>query len=116
MGNCFSSSAKHDAEKDKIGERAQPSNELINTIPNTPQPTPPQEVVRPVVQQLAENDTNNLNAKIFVALYDYDARTDEDLSFRKGEHLEILNDTQVSNSSFLSILRFLFTFFPSLKR
>ncbi|XP_026685509.1 tyrosine-protein kinase Src42A [Diaphorina citri] len=32
--------------------------------------------------------------QIFVALYDYDARTDEDLSFRKGEHLEILNDTQ----------------------
>jgi len=32
--------------------------------------------------------------KVFVALYDYDARTDEDLSFKKGEHLEILNDTQ----------------------
>ncbi|KAK6179772.1 hypothetical protein SNE40_012057 [Patella caerulea] len=34
------------------------------------------------------------SSKVFVALYDYDARTDEDLSFRKGEHLEILNDTQ----------------------
>lgn len=34
------------------------------------------------------------NVKVFVALYDYDARTDEDLSFKKGEHLEILNDTQ----------------------
>ena len=33
-------------------------------------------------------------AKLFVALYDYDARTDEDLSFKKGDHLEILNDTQ----------------------
>lgn len=33
-------------------------------------------------------------SRVFVALYDYDARTDEDLSFRKGEHLEILNDTQ----------------------
>lgn len=32
--------------------------------------------------------------KVFVALYDYDARTDEDLSFKKGEHLIILNDTQ----------------------
>jgi hypothetical protein len=30
----------------------------------------------------------------FVALYDYEARTDEDLSFKKGEILEILNDTQ----------------------
>ena len=35
-----------------------------------------------------------LMAKLFVALYDYDARTDEDLSFKKGEHLEILNNTQ----------------------
>lgn len=34
------------------------------------------------------------SGKIFVALYDYDARTDEDLSFLKGHHLEILNDTQ----------------------
>ena len=34
------------------------------------------------------------SGKVFVALYDYDARTDEDLSFKKGEHLEILNDTQ----------------------
>ena len=34
------------------------------------------------------------HSKIFVALYDYDARTNEDLSFKKGEHLEILNDTQ----------------------
>ncbi|RWS06212.1 Tyrosine-protein kinase Src42A-like protein [Dinothrombium tinctorium] len=32
--------------------------------------------------------------KVFVALYDYDARTDEDLSFKKGEHLLIINDTQ----------------------
>lgn len=35
-----------------------------------------------------------VNNKVFVALYDYDARTDEDLSFKKGEHLIILNDTQ----------------------
>lgn len=40
------------------------------------------------------NQSVNSGAKIFVALYDYDARTDEDLSFKKGEHLEILNDTQ----------------------
>ena len=39
-------------------------------------------------------DLSNGLSKIFVALCDYDARTDEDLSFKKGEHLEILNDTQ----------------------
>lgn len=30
--------------------------------------------------------------KIFIALYDYDARTAEDLSFKKGEKLEVVND------------------------
>ncbi|OUC45921.1 putative SH3 domain protein [Trichinella nativa] len=31
---------------------------------------------------------------LFVALYSYDARTPEDLDFKKGEELEILDDTQ----------------------
>ena len=31
--------------------------------------------------------------KIFIAMYDYEARTSEDLSFEKGEQLEIVNDT-----------------------
>lgn len=31
--------------------------------------------------------------KIFIALYDYEARTTEDLSFDKGEKLEVVNDT-----------------------
>jgi len=30
----------------------------------------------------------------FVALYDYEARTNDDLSFQKGEILEIINNTQ----------------------
>lgn len=30
---------------------------------------------------------------IFIALFDYDQRTSEDLSFNKGERLEILNNT-----------------------
>ena len=29
---------------------------------------------------------------IFIALFDYDQRTSEDLSFKKGEHLEIINN------------------------
>ena len=39
-------------------------------------------------------DVPQVTGKIFVALYDYEARTSEDLSFQKGEQLEILNDTQ----------------------
>jgi fyn-related kinase len=50
-----------------------------------------QDLTRPLPDPISEP---NLQTKTFVALYDYDARTDEDLSFKKGEHLEILNDTQ----------------------
>ncbi len=45
-------------------------------------------------QNLLHHHLPPLGTKVFVALYDYDARTDEDLSFKKGEHLEILDDTQ----------------------
>lgn len=48
---------------------------------------------RPLPDPVDMNGSGNMS-KIFVALYDYDARTNEDLSFKKGEHLEIINDTQ----------------------
>lgn len=47
-----------------------------------------------VMGQSSGNGHIGPSSKIFVALYDYDARTDEDLSFKKGEHLEVINDTQ----------------------
>ncbi len=31
---------------------------------------------------------------LFIALFDYEARTEEDLSFKKDELLEVLNDVQ----------------------
>lgn len=37
----------------------------------------------------------NLKQKeLFVALYDYEARTNEDLSFKKGEVLDLVDDSQ----------------------
>ncbi|XP_055839507.1 tyrosine-protein kinase Src42A-like isoform X2 [Episyrphus balteatus] len=90
MGNCLRSE-KPDTDKLNI-DRTNALEELP-VLQNPMQQTPPQEQIRPV-PQIPENETSSSNAKIFVALYDYDARTDEDLSFRKGEHLEILNDTQ----------------------
>lgn len=45
-------------------------------------PNPPQER-QPYVPQ----------GPIFIALFEYDQRTSEDLSFSKGERLEILNNT-----------------------
>ena len=90
MGNCFSNPT--DAEKEKPDRIGNPSIEAASQAsPGGGVPTPPPDPIRPMPQI---PDTDVPTAKIFVALYDYDARTDEDLSFRKGEHLEILNDTQ----------------------
>lgn len=88
MGNCFSSPSDRDIDT-RVGVTPIIEDPTLQT---TSVPTPPPEALRPVPVNTTEPDQTN--AKIFVALYDYDARTDEDLSFRKGEHLEILNDTQ----------------------
>lgn len=88
MGKCFgkprSDPAKNEASAD--------------IDPPTIQHPDPASIVNPSPIPQPEPELPNANTKIFVALYDYDARTDEDLSFRKGEHLEILNDTQVTKT------------------
>ncbi|XP_032877991.1 tyrosine-protein kinase Fyn [Amblyraja radiata] len=38
--------------------------------------------------------SQTVGVTLFVALYDYDARTDDDLSFHKGEKFQILNNTE----------------------
>lgn len=98
MGNCLRTE-KPNVDKTTLDQRGGPQDEAVSVVLTGVQQIPmpigqPQEQIRPI-PQIPENETSNVNAKIFVALYDYDARTDEDLSFRKGEHLEILNDTQV---------------------
>ncbi|XP_023291863.2 tyrosine-protein kinase Src42A isoform X5 [Lucilia cuprina] len=96
MGNCLRTE-KSDIDKTHVDQRIPLDDAAAVGVTGVPQIAlpigQPQEQIRPV-PQIPENETSNANAKIFVALYDYDARTDEDLSFRKGEHLEILNDTQ----------------------
>lgn len=94
MGNCFSSEQK--VTGDQNHQKPPSPSEDIQQLPPA-SITPPQSEPRPM-PLLPDIDSTNANAKIFVALYDYDARTDEDLSFRKGEHLEILNDTQVKET------------------
>lgn len=99
MGNCFCRqrpSCKKDNSTALNNEKVNvvtggnppitlPNHEnVVRDIRNVPMPPIPE----------PELPGPSIGAKIFVALYDYDARTDEDLSFRKGEHLEILNDTQ----------------------
>ncbi|VDD87907.1 unnamed protein product [Enterobius vermicularis] len=53
----------------------------------------------PVVHSTAavsirEHPSNQQKPPVFVALFDYEGRTDEDLSFKKDELLYILNDMQ----------------------
>ena len=50
----------------------------------------------PPPEALRQNNDgrDSANSNVYVALYDYEARTDEDLSFKKGDHLEILNESQ----------------------
>lgn len=106
MGNCFSR-PRSSTKKDGVGlpapstsiQPATPSIQNLNlqiggpTLENS-NPRETRNGPMPPIPEPEQGNTNNSSAKIFVALYDYDARTDEDLSFRKGEHLEILNDTQ----------------------
>lgn len=97
MGNCFSSSAKTDPkDHHQIGAGPGGIDSDPGVMPNNQVATPPQEqAIRQPMPAIPDPGSDSISAaKIFVALYDYDARTDEDLSFRKGEHLEILNDTQ----------------------
>lgn len=107
MGNCFSRS--NNSKSVKKNEIAGPPSSAERTIDNGPTPISvlvpvqthepqrhPDAMSRsgPILPPVPNSDNLSAQHKVFVALYDYDARTDEDLSFKKGEHLEILNDTQ----------------------
>ncbi|KAK6056838.1 SH3 domain protein [Cooperia oncophora] len=61
------------------------------TVATKPALQPPsEEMPRPKTPPSAQPN----NYPCFVALFEYEARTDDDLSFKKDEVLEILNDTQ----------------------
>jgi len=97
MGNCLT---RHRNAPKKDSSGTVPSSFVTNAPPiqqpnlTTPHDRPPAAPEPNAPSSQEPEITSSSNAKIYVALYDYDARTDEDLSFRKGEHLEILNDTQ----------------------
>ena len=107
MGNCLGGS-EHSKPSGgtAVGEQSplnKPSENgaTVSTAPsaaNAAQGTPSSTKQSPQHQggggDASAADSSAASTKIFVALYDYDARTDEDLSFRKGELLEIINDTQ----------------------
>ena len=124
MGNCLSRSSTGSSVLSKdadfsalasssghqMGSTAMPSQQRHHEIASNPSPavaagaamgpqhmTPNLDMSRPLPDPERHGSVSGPpghNSKIFVALYDYDARTNEDLSFKKGEHLDILNDTQ----------------------
>ncbi|XP_074641064.1 tyrosine-protein kinase Src42A-like [Tubulanus polymorphus] len=99
MGNCLSSDQSKSGSKSRSQQSSKAATDQNGTgsAANNPGTSDMvlSNIARPSLMNTDVLDTSPLsNAKIFIALYDYDARTDEDLSFKKGEHLEILNDTQ----------------------
>lgn len=98
MGGCCSSSPERQV-KDGRGRRShggggnQPGNQLPPAgnangrgAHDTDQPTLPGMTLHPKEESYVPK------GPIFIALFDYDQRTSEDLSFKKGEQLEIINN------------------------
>lgn len=108
MGNCFGGSDHSPAPRTNNGgvetpQRTKPASEngavSVSSTGGSIVTNVNQSAASPIAASPKHQSEQSLgeplsSSKIFVALYDYDARTDEDLSFRKGEHLEILDDTQ----------------------
>lgn len=76
------------------GEVTNPNQVNVFMSKTTPALSVNSNALPSVPSQADSNETPRVAPKVFVALYDYDARTAEDLSFRKGEHLEIQTDTE----------------------
>ncbi|KAL4235907.1 Tyrosine-protein kinase Src42A [Mactra antiquata] len=85
-----SSTPQHNAT-DTNGTVANPNQVGLMVVSTPQQSTTTVPVSPPKVESV---DSPRVAPKVFVALYDYDARTAEDLSFRKGEHLELQTDTE----------------------
>lgn len=107
MGNCFGGSHSKPVATNSAGDTSSPShrgseNGALSAAvaaaggnANNSQGSVSPSNQSPQHRTDSNSEVSNTGPlKVFVALYDYDARTDEDLSFRKGEHLEIINDTQ----------------------
>jgi len=71
-------------------------NGAVSLVSCTPGPSGVIDDVKPRSGGTPLRDTPEAASALpqFVALYDYEARTIEDLSFKKGEIVEIINDTQ----------------------
>ena len=98
MGCCVSSRDKRPGEDAQQGATAkggyQPAGPLAPGAANGQGGGPNYSGVSAVPSQTLPGQDKPYapQGPIFIALFDYDQRTSEDLSFRKGEQLEIINN------------------------
>lgn len=93
MGNCTGRNRSPASKSAQPGVKST-GQSVINSEPVSSTNEPTQSNAGATALTGAAKDPIGAGVKLFVAMYDYDARTDEDLSFKKGDLLEILNDTQ----------------------
>ena len=100
MGNCLKKTQNYPKERCDnstkqhhfAGSPSSAKNQITDSGAINVYPTP--SAVAAVNASPSRHEGSPSNVKIFVALYDYQARTNEDLSFKKMDLLEIINDTQ----------------------
>ena len=92
MGNCAGKGVKKEPEVDpaqiqvdavtepKKTSSASSSSPLKKIHPPLPKPPP------------SPSSSPTPGVRLFVALFDYDARTEEDLTFKKGDYLEVSDE------------------------
>jgi fyn-related kinase len=87
MGNCISTSDKYKKnEKNSLIINTPPTNPIPSPPPSQPQPQQPQQQ-----QQLQPQTHVDQNKILYIALFNYEQRSENDLSFKKGDILEILD-------------------------
>ena len=92
MGCVYSKRRRHEANGNVKSKKA--NGQTAHSFENINSDDKNRRNREPLPDLPAENEIQRAEEKLlFVALYDYDARTDEDLSFKKGEHLEVINSS-----------------------
>ncbi|CAB3408471.1 unnamed protein product [Caenorhabditis bovis] len=84
MGSCI---GKEETAKS-------PPASCCSAIQRDPLPSHPRITSTSSTPSTIDKNHNLNNSNYYIALFQYDARTDDDLSFKKDDILEILNDTQ----------------------
>jgi len=105
MGNCLSADTDSDKREYKVGNAPAKQNSYTNNVgtcsavqqkPVAPRPQNAPKVPVPKVPLPSLPTTPpfaDLSAKVVVALHGYEARTDGDLTFQKGDLLEIQEES-----------------------